>query len=104
MIQLMTAANAMEARIIAARLGSEGIVWELRGSVDGPLVLGPVEVLVDADGFESAKELMLADDVESSFDTDAQAVHVTTGRDVLWAAVALLALVLFAVARMAARV
>ncbi|MEY2404846.1 MAG: hypothetical protein QOD38_2397, partial [Acidimicrobiaceae bacterium] len=24
----MTAANAMEARIIAARLGSEGIVWE----------------------------------------------------------------------------
>jgi hypothetical protein len=47
---------------------------------------------------------MLADDVESSFDIDAREVHVTTGRDVLWAALALLALALFAIARMAARV
>ena len=70
MVRLTTAANAMQARIIAARLGSEGIVWELRGSVDGPLALGPVEVLVDADGFESAAELMLAADVESAFDAD----------------------------------
>jgi hypothetical protein len=70
MVRLTTAANAMQARIIAARLGSEGIVWELRGSVDGPLAVGPVEVLVDADGFESANELMLADDVESAFDAD----------------------------------
>ena len=68
MVRLTTAANAMEARIIAARLGSEGIVWELRGSVDGPLAIGPVDVLVDADGFESAKELMLADEVEAAFD------------------------------------
>jgi hypothetical protein len=103
MVRLMTAANAMEARIIAARLGAEGIVWEFRGSVDGPLALGPVEVLVDADGFETAKELMLADDVESSFDVDGREVHVTTGRDVLWAALALLALALFAVARMASQ-
>jgi hypothetical protein len=103
MVRLMTAANAMQARIIAARLGSEGIVWELRGSVDGPLALGPVEVLVDADGFESAKELMLAADVESSFDVEGQEAHVTTGRDVLWAALALVALALFAIARMASR-
>jgi hypothetical protein len=70
MVRLMTAANAMEARIIAARLGCEGIVWELRGPVDGPLAIGPVEVLVDADGLESANELMLVADVESSFDLD----------------------------------
>jgi hypothetical protein len=102
MVRLMTAANAMEARIIAARLGSEGIVWELRGSVDGPLAIGPVEVLVDADGFESANELMLAADVESSFDLDGRDVHVTTGRDVLWAVLALVALALFAIVRMGA--
>ena len=104
MVRLMTAANAMEARIIAARLGSEGIVWELRGSVDGPLALGPVDVLVDADGFEEAKELLLVDDIESSFATHAVPVRATTGRDVLWALLALLALMLFAIARMAARV
>ena len=103
MVRLLTAANAMEARIIAARLGSEGIVWEFRGSVDGPLALGPVEVLVDADGFESAKELLQVDDVEMSVATQASPVHVTTGRDVLWALLALVALLLFAVARMAAR-
>jgi hypothetical protein len=100
----MTAGNAIEARIIAARLGAEGIVWEFRGSVDGPLAVGPVEVLVDIDGFESAKELLLVDDVESSFDHEPRLLRPTTGRDVLWAAVALLVVVLFAIARMAARV
>ena len=103
MVRLTTAANAMEARIIAARLGCEGIVWEFRGSVDGPLALGPVDVFVDTDGFESAKEMMLAADVESAFDADAEASHVTTGRDVLWAALALVALALFAIARMTAK-
>ena len=104
MVRLMTAANAMEARIIAARLGSEGIVWEFRGSVDGPLALGPVEVLVDEEGFDAAKELLLADDVESAFATNAVPVRETTGRDVLWALLALVAVLLFAIARMAARV
>lgn len=102
MVRLMTAANAMEARIIAARLGSEGIVWEFRGSVDGPLAIGPVEVLVDEEGFEVAKEILLADEVEAALATDAHPVHVTTGRDVLWLAFVLLAMLLFALARMTA--
>src|SRR5947209_13847031 len=83
MVRLVTAANAMEARIIAARLGSEGIVWQFRGSVDGPLALGPVDVLVDEDGYELARDLLLADDVESSFH-DREDDRTTTGRDVLW--------------------
>ena len=104
MVRLMTAANAMEARIIAARLGSEGIVWDFRGSVDGPLALGPVEVLVDADGFETAKELLMVDDLESSFATEPQIVRETTLRDVLWVALALVGLILFAIVRMTAMV
>ena len=70
--------------IIAARLGAEGIVWQFRGSVDGPLSVGPVEVLVDAEDYESARELLLADDVESSFgQRPHRDRHRTTGRDVV---------------------
>jgi hypothetical protein len=101
MVWLMTAANAMEARIIAARLGAEGIVWEFRGSVDGPLALGSVEVLVDADGFEFAKELLSLDDGDVR---EGREVRETTGRDVLWALLALVALALFAIARIASQV
>ena len=108
MVRLVTAANPMEARIIAARLGAEGIVWQFQGSVDGPLAVGPVEVLVDAEGYESARELLLTDDVESSFPDTAVGASVgasrTTGRDVLWVALILALLVLFALARMAAQV
>jgi hypothetical protein len=102
MVRLMTAANAVQARIIAARLGSEGIVWEFRGSVDGPLAVGPVEVLVDADGFAAAKELLMVDDIESAFATEPQPVRETTTRDVVWVALALVGLILFAIVRMTA--
>lgn len=46
MVPLTTAANPFAARVLAAHLGAEGIVWELRGNVDGPYPVGPVEVLV----------------------------------------------------------
>jgi hypothetical protein len=105
MVRLVTAANPMEARIIAARLGAEGIVWQFRGSVDGPLAVGPVEVLVDADGYESARELLLTDDVESSFaDSPVLPTERHTGRDLLLLALVVVLLLLFAFARMAARV
>ena len=100
MVRLTTAANAIEARIIAARLGSEGIVWQFRGSVDGPLAVGPVEVLVDEEGFELARELLLGDEIGSLTATDAHPVHITTARDVLWLALVVLAMLLFALARM----
>jgi hypothetical protein len=105
MVRLVTASSPMEAKVLAARLGAEGIVWELRGSVDGPLALGPIEVLVDANELASARELLLIDDLESSFaDGPEDAAHVTTGRDVLWVGLVLLLVVLFAMARMATRV
>ena len=59
MVPLTTVANAVAARILAAHLGSEGIVWELRGNVDGPYPLGPVEVLVAEDDLALARELLV---------------------------------------------
>ncbi len=100
MVRLVTAANPMEARIIAARLGAEGIVWQFLGSVDGPLAVGPVEVLVDQDGYEAARELLLTDDVESSFYETHTVATPTTARDVVWIAAVIALLVLFALARM----
>jgi Putative prokaryotic signal transducing protein len=60
MVPLTTVASPIAARILAAHLGSEGIVWELRGNVDGPYPLGPVEVLVAADDLDLARELLVA--------------------------------------------
>jgi hypothetical protein len=105
MVRLITAASPVQARIIAARLGAEGIVWQFRGSVDGPLAVGPVEVLVDSEGYESARELLLTDDVESSFvQRPHRDRHRTTGREVLWLALVVALLILFAFARMTSRV
>ena len=47
MVRLATVQSGFEAKVLAARLGAEGIVWELRGGVDGPYPMGPVTVLVD---------------------------------------------------------
>jgi Putative prokaryotic signal transducing protein len=58
MVPLTTAATGFEARVIAAHLGSEGIVWELRGNVDGPYPVGPVVVLVAEDDLAVAREVV----------------------------------------------
>lgn len=105
MVRLTTAATPMEARILAARLGSEGIVWEFRGSVDGPLALGPIDILVDADGFEVARGLLLADEIESSFGdvpSEERLDRKPARFPELWLAAIVIVLVLFAVARMLA--
>jgi hypothetical protein len=68
MVHLRTVHNAFHARVIAARLGADGIVTQLRGSVDGPYPIGDVSVWVTEEDAESARELLLADEVESAFD------------------------------------
>ena len=73
MVPVLRADGAFHARVVAARLGSEGIVTQLRGNVDGPYPMGAVEVMVTQDDLESARELLLADEVESSFDVDDEA-------------------------------
>jgi hypothetical protein len=68
MVPVVKVAHGFEARVVAARLGSEGIVTQLRGAVDGPYPLGDVEVLVAEDDLATAREILLADEVEDAFD------------------------------------
>jgi hypothetical protein len=113
MVPLTTAANPLAARILAAHLGAEGIVWQLRGNVDGPYPVGPVEVLVPADDLEVARALVasadadavtLADD-EPGLDTadgdDVEAATDRHGRPVrtLILVICLVLVVLFALGR-----
>ena len=98
MVRLTTCADGFEARLVAARLGSEGVVWSLRGAHDGPLAFGTVDVLVDADDLEVAQEVLGLAAV------DAEPERETTGRDVLLIAAVLVGVLLFAIARMAAPV
>ena len=66
LVRLTTCGDAFEARVLAARLGSEGIVWSLRGGHDGPFALGTVDVLVDADDYETAREVLLLQDLDGT--------------------------------------
>jgi Putative prokaryotic signal transducing protein len=70
MVPLTTAANPLAARILAAHLGAEGIVWQLRGNVDGPYPVGPVEVLVPADDLEVARAVVASSDADAVTVTD----------------------------------
>ena len=67
-VRLATVGSSFHARVIAARLGSEGIVTHLRGNVDGLYPVGDVHVYVDQDDLAEAQELLMADEVESAFD------------------------------------
>jgi hypothetical protein len=68
MVHLRTVHSVFHARVIAARLGADGIVTQLRGNLDGPYPVGDVSVWVAEDDAECASELLLADEVEAAFD------------------------------------
>jgi hypothetical protein len=57
---LLTTLDQFEARVLAARLGAEGVLWEMRGGHDGPYPMGPVHVYVDAEDLGKAQELLAA--------------------------------------------
>jgi hypothetical protein len=67
MVHLRTVHDAWHAKVLAARLGCEGIVTQLRGNLSGPYPFGAVSVLVEADQAELAAALLLMDEVESAF-------------------------------------
>ena len=67
MVHLRTVPDAWQAKVIAARLGSEGILTHLQGSVAGAYPFGVVSVLVEAEQADLAAALLMADEVESAF-------------------------------------
>jgi len=91
MVHLRTVPSAFHARVLAARLGADGIVTELRGALDGPYPVGVVKVLVPDTDLEVARELLLADEVEAAFDAPAEAPAGRLARPPAWVALALLA-------------
>lgn len=67
MVHLRTVPDAWHGKVIAARLGCEGIVTQLEGNLSGPYPFGAVRVMVEADQAELAAALLLADEVEAAF-------------------------------------
>lgn len=94
MEHLISVHDAFHARVIAARLGSDGILTELRGAVDGPYpVRGEVRVYVGTEDFPVARQLLLADEVEAIFD-DPPVPEGATRTLRTWLALAVVALVI----------
>lgn len=103
MVPIATPRSAFEAKVLVARLGSEGILWELRGAVDGMYPLGNIEILVAEDEVARARELLLVDEIESAFAGDDEPPHpLATGRDWLVVVAVLAVLALFLVMRVLA--
>jgi hypothetical protein len=68
MVRLATVGTSFHARVIAARLGTEGILTDLRGNVDGLYPVGNVHVYVDEADLAEAQEILMVDEIESAFD------------------------------------
>ena len=97
MVAVVTGSTPFEAKVIAARLGSEGILWELRGAVDSIYPIGEgVDVLVAGDDAERARELLLVDEVDAAFDAEEP---IVAGGSLWMAALGMLVLVTFAAVR-----
>jgi hypothetical protein len=84
MVHLRTVPDVFHARVIAARLGADGILTELRGAVDGPYPLGAVSVWVIPADEEIACELLLADELEAAFDEVPEGWEQTGARRTLF--------------------
>jgi hypothetical protein len=73
MRHLVTLRDGFEAKVLAARLGSEGVLVELRGSVDGPYPLGQIHVYVEESGLETARTVLaLSEAAEAPEEHDAE--------------------------------
>ena len=95
-MQLLTwVGGSFAARVLAARLESEGIDVELRGAIDGPygLTMGDmarVDVFVPTDQMDDAKLVLLSDEVEAAFDDSRPPTAVPPARWPMWTALVLL--------------
>jgi hypothetical protein len=68
MCYLTTVVGSFHGRVLAARLGAEGVIVVLKGATDGPMPFqSNVDVLVPADQLALAREILLADAVDDAF-------------------------------------
>jgi hypothetical protein len=58
MVPLATGLSDFEAKMLTARLGAEGFLWQLRGVVDSVYPLGGIDVLVSDGELPEARELL----------------------------------------------
>jgi hypothetical protein len=75
MERLTSVNGAFPARVLAARLHSEGLDPELRGAIDSPYLLtvgemARVDVYIPADQLEDARYVMLVDEVDAACEGD----------------------------------
>jgi hypothetical protein len=69
MTHLVTVVGSFRAKVMAARLGAEGILAQMRGGIDGVYpIFEEVQIFVRADQLEMAREVLLADAVDAAFD------------------------------------
>jgi hypothetical protein len=107
MVRLTTVGDPIEARIIAARLGSEGVLWELRGGIDGPYPMGPFHVYVAEPDLATAHEVLTPAEDADDVDTDQDPLGAGDAHDgraplALWLIVlAIVAMAAFGIARVA---
>ena len=94
----MWVTDPFEAKVLAARLGAEGIVWQLRGNLDSLYpVGGGIELLVDESDLADARELL-------SLAPDDDRAATTTRRTWPVIVLALVVLVIVSWARLASLV
>jgi hypothetical protein len=67
MTYLTTVVGSFHGRVLAARLGAEGVLVVLKGGTDPYPVQTLIDVLVPADQLSLAREILLADAVDDAF-------------------------------------
>jgi len=104
MAPLTWVAGAFRARVLAARLESEGIDAQLRGALENPYALtmgdmARVDVYVPEDQLADARYVLLADEIDATlaaptdwWDAGAEPPVVRRRRRLRWMAAALLAI------------
>jgi primosomal protein N' len=101
MERLTSVNGSFPARVLAARLHSEGLDCELRGALDSVyrLTVGDmarVDVFVPADQMDDARLVMLVDEVDAAYESDEPPSYTSARSWLMWTAVA--AVVFFTVA------
>ena len=103
LVRLFTTLDQFEAKVAVAKLGSEGIVSELRGGVSAAYPFGPVHVFVEADRLDEARDILTVDGEDDLTDDDARrpAMDRRHARARWVAVLGLMVVVIFAFARVA---